>query len=316
MIKLQAFGQRSKFTRAIWLCCAVLGGVFVLCTGATSSESNLIITWGGNTPEWNQKLHLNAIRIGCSDAPAGCVEAASKIAKEQHVSKVFLSVPLSTSAISYGQQYSALSIANPEIFSVGYDDFVSQMEKLHTSTSNVASMLEQFVSALKERNPNLHFGVSVYENELGLPDLTSPALADVRNRTDFVHLYIHYRQDGPELSRYVQEAKALFPKAQVIAGVYAVDRIDYVPCSKGARQPCSEAQEISLFKRTFDAQLQLMRQGTVAGIEFYPGDFGEVAKAGMWRDPRSCRPGRLQECIATSQQMEDYVGQEISQTNQ
>jgi hypothetical protein len=314
MIKLRAFVRPSKITHGFWLSCAVLG-VFVLCTAAGNSEPKLIITWGGNTPQWNQKLHLNAIRIGCSDAPAGCVEAANKIAREQHVSKIFLAVPLSPSAISYGQQYSALSLANPGIYSVGYDDFVSQMERLHTSTGNVASMLNQFVSGLKQANLNLRFGVTVYENELSVPGLTSSALASVRNRTDFVHLYIHYRQDGPDFATSVQQAKALFPNAQIIAGVYAVDRIDYLPCSKGARVPCTGAQEVSLFRKTFDVQLQLMREGSVAGLEFYPGDFGEIAKAGMWRDPRSCRPGRLPECIATSQQMRDYVGEELSRAN-
>lgn len=316
MIERQAFAPQSKFKTWFSLTCVVLAGVFVLCTAAKSSESKFIITWGGNTPAWNQKLHLNAIRMGCSGAPSGCVEVARKIANEQHVDKIFLSVPLKASTINYGQQYSALSVVNPDIYSVGFDDFVSQMERLHTPESDAASMLEQFVSGLKERNPNLHFGVSVYENELSLPDLTSSALTDVRNRTDFVHLFLHYRQDGSNLATFVQQAKALFPRAQVIAGVYAVDRIDYLPCSKGARVPCTGTQELSLFKNTFDVQLQLMRAGAVAGIEFYPGDFGQIAKAGMWQDPRSCRPGRLPECIATSQQMENYVGQELSQTSQ
>lgn len=282
---------------------------------ARTSGSKMIITWGGNTAAWNKKLHLNAIRIGCSSSPAGCVQAINNIVAEQHVDRVFLAILLKSSTIDYGQQYSGLSVSDPFLYSVGFDDFVSQMERLHTSTADVAAMLNQFVTELKSRNPNLHFGVTVYENELSTPDLTSAVLTNVRNRTDFVHLFIHYREDGPDFANYVRQAKALFPNAQIIAGSYPVDRIDYLPCSRTEHTDCTSGQEISLFKKTFDAQLQLLQNGTVAGIEFYPGDFGDVAKAGMWRDPRSCRAGRLPECIANSQQMHDYVGQELSRTN-
>ncbi|MGH9740421.1 MAG: hypothetical protein ACRD4X_17820 [Candidatus Acidiferrales bacterium] len=272
----------------------------------------MIITWGGNTAAWNKKLHLNAIRIGCSSSPAGCLRAINKIVAEEHVDRVFLAILLKPSNISYGQQYSSLSVSDPFLYSVGFDDFVSQMERLHTSTAGVAAMLNQFVNELKSQNANLHFGVTVYENELSSPDLTSAVLANVRNRIDFVHLFVHYREDGPDFANYVRQAKALFPNAQIIAGSYPVDRIDYLPCSRTEHTDCTSSQEISLFKKTFDVELQLLRDGTVAGIEFYPGGFGAAAQAPIWKNPRSCRPGRLDECIANSRKMEDYVSQELA----
>lgn len=309
----QLFSSKSR----LWTGCIALGaaGALAFCSFAFASQSKLIITWGGNTPAWNKKLHLNAIRIGCSSAPAGCVQAADKIANQEHARKVFLATLLTPSSINYAQQYSALSAANPVLFSVGFDDFVSQIDRLHTSPASAASMVGQFVNNLKSANSNLHFGVTVYEDELSSPELTAPEMADVRNRTDFVHLFLHYRQDGPDFGRDVGAAKKLFPNAQIIAGSYPVDRIHYLPCSRASRVPCTTRQEMSLFDQTFDLQLRLLQDGTVAGIEFYPGNFGETDKAGLWRDPRSCLPGKMSECIANSDQMRDYVGDKLSKTN-
>jgi hypothetical protein len=300
---------RLRFGVALAAACALAVSV------AFASQSKLIITWGGNTPAWNKKLHLNAIRIGCSSAPAGCVQAAQKAASQAHVEKVFLATLLTPTNIGYAQQYSALSVPNPVLYSVGFDDFASQLEKLHTSPANTASIVSRFIDNLKSANRNLHFGVTVYENELSSPELTAPEIADVRNRTDFVHLYLHYREDGPGFADYVDAAKKLFPNAEIIAGSYPVDRIHYLPCSRTSHTPCTAEQEISLFEQTLDLQLRLLQNGTVAGIEFYPGDFGEINKAGFWQDPRSCLPGKLPECTANSQRMQDYVGEQLSKAS-
>jgi hypothetical protein len=313
MIEFRRFAQRCNFPSAQML--ALLAGAAIaasLCPVA-QAQSKLIITWGGNTPEWSQKLHVNAIRIGCSDRPSSCVQAAQKIASEQHVDKIFLALLLKSSIANEGREYSALSTSAPALYSVGFDDFLSQMEKLHTSGEQIAAMLTGFIEGLKSENPNLHFGVTLYENELTAPLLTSPTMATVRSRTDFVHLFVHYRLDGPDFASYVSQAKAIFPNAQIIAGSYPVDRIEYLPCERNSRTPCTASQELSLFEKALDVQLRLVQDGGVAGIEFYPGDFGEVSKAGMWKDPRSCAPGRLSECIANSQAMEKYVAEKLGQ---
>jgi hypothetical protein len=307
---------RCNFKRRVWTGWIVLAGACApFCSMAFASQSKLIITWGGNTPAWNKKLSLNAIRIGCSSTPAGCVQAAHEIASQQHVDKVFLAVLLKPSTIPYAQQYSALSTANPVLYSVGLDDFVNQIDRLHTSPASAASMIGHFVNNLKSVNSSLHFGVTVYENELSSPELTATHMTDVRNRTDFVHLFVHYREDGPGFADYVRAAKKLFPNAEIIAGSYPIDRIHYLPCSRTTRVPCTAAQEISLFDRTFELQLHLLQDGTVTGIEFYPGDFGEIDKAAIWRDPRSCLPGKVPECVANSRQMREYVGEQLSKAN-
>ncbi len=310
------FARPSNLKSRLWIgWTALVASCVLVCSVAFASQSKLIITWGGNTPAWNKKLHLNAIRIGCSSSPAGCMQAAQKIASEEHVDKLFLAILLKPASISYAQQYSALSVPNPVLYSVGFDDFVNQIDRLHTSPANAASMIAQFINNLKSANPSLHFGVTVYENELSSPELTAGEMADVRNRTDFVHLFVHYREDGLRFADYVSAAKKLFPNAQIIAGAYPVDRIHYLPCSRTARTPCTAAQEISLFDQTFALQLHLLQDGTVAGIELYPGDFGNIDKAPLWRDPRSCLPGQLPECVANSRQMESYVGKELSKAH-
>jgi hypothetical protein len=311
MSELRFSGKCSLWAGGI----ALAATCALVCSMAFASQPKLVITWGGNTPAWNKKLHLNAIRIGCSSAPAGCVQAAQKIASQAHVDKVFLAILLTPSSASYAQQYSALSAAKPVLYSVGFDDFVNQIDKLHTSPANTASMISRFINNLKSANPSLHFGVTVYEDELSSPELTAPEMADVLSHTDFVHLFVHYRQDGPDFANSVSTAKKLFPNAQIIAGSYPVDRIHYLPCSRTAHTPCTTEQEISLFDQTFDQQLRLLQDGTVAGIEFYPGDFGEIDQAGLWRDPRSCLPGKLPDCLANSQQMQSYVGKKLSNAN-
>lgn len=313
-VEFPTFVRRFRVSVLFRTSCFALAAVLV-CASPTvhAAQGQMIITWGGNAPGWNQKLHVNAVRMGCSSAPNGCVQAAQDIAHQQHVNRVFMAILLTPSSVNYAQQYSALSAVNPVLYSVGFDDFVSQIERLHGSPANAADLLDQFVGGLKSANPGLHFGVTIYEDELSSPVLTSSTMANVRSRTDFVHLFIHYRQDGPNFPMYVRQAKELFPNAQIIAGSYPMDRIDYLPCSKNGRA-CASDQEISLFEKTLDVQLQTLQNGSTAGIEFYPGHFGNISKAGLWKEPRSCRPDRRPECIANSTKMEDYAAKELSQT--
>lgn len=312
IIEFPALARR--FRLAILIHAFVLAAALVCVSPMLhATDDPMVITWGGNAPGWNQKLHVNAIRMGCSSAPNGCVQAAQQIAQQQHVNRVFLAMLLTQSSVNYAQQYGALSRINPVLYSVGFDDFVSQIERLHSSPADVAALLDQFVSGLKSANPGLHFGVTIYEDELSSPVLTSSEMANVRSRTDFVHLFVHYRQDGPNFQMYAAQAKSVFPNAQIIAGSYPVDRIDYLPCSKNEHRNCTSEEEISLFEKTLDVQLQLLQSRSVSGIEFFPGYFGNIEKASMWQAPRSCRPGRLLECISNSRQMQNYVVGRISE---
>ena len=105
--------------------------VFCACSwriiSAVASPRAMVITWGNDTPEWSQKLHVNAIRIGCSDQPASCVREI----KSAPGDKVFLSILLKTAIPgAFGAQYGLLARQSHSLVSIGADDFVNQYEKL------------------------------------------------------------------------------------------------------------------------------------------------------------------------------------------
>jgi hypothetical protein len=124
-----------------------------------------------------------------------------------------------------------------------------------------------------------------------------------------VHLYMHYRADTPNTPQYVQQAKRIFPNAKVILGVYAYDRISYLPCTKGG-QPCTPQEEQNYLRQGLDADLQLVNSGEADGIEFWPGSFGRVETWKGWDEPRIC-PGRKQRCVQNTQQMLQIVAEEF-----
>jgi len=59
----------------------------------------------------------------------------------------------------------------------------------------------------------------------------------VKAQFDVIRLFLHYRANGPSYAGYVAQAKAYFPNAQIVAGVYPYDRIDYWPCAQTAATP-------------------------------------------------------------------------------
>jgi len=42
--------------------------------------------------------------------------------------------------------------------------------------------------------------------------------ADIKEKFDYIHLFLHYRMNGPRFAQYIDMAKALFPNAKIIAG--------------------------------------------------------------------------------------------------
>ena len=137
------------------------------------------------------------------------------------------------------------------------------------------------LSGAKATNPNLRFGVTIYEDELENPSQhfldNAHVPASIKARIDDVHLYLHYRENAPKYPGYVRLATTLFPNAKVIAGSYPYDRIDYIPCGEGSQSKCTASQEVELFDQSLRAQAQLVASGAVTAIEFYPGFFGKPA---------------------------------------
>ncbi len=263
------------------------------------SSNGGVVAWSvqTNTPSWNQALGIKATRQGCSHTPAVCMTFVGNISKTDHV-QVTLDIPLTTATPSDAKQYSVLSRTGTFLREVTFDDFVSQFRAL-PSTLLLPSWqyVGESILNLKSANPKLAFGITLYEDDLASPYLQNAKLpAAVRANVDFVHLYIHYREDGPKYATYVAQAKVLFPHAHIVAGSYAYDRRAFLPCApKGVA--CTEQQDFDLFKQSLTIQAQEMRQGVVDHIEFYPGYFGNEPQWTSWTNPRECAPGDVPACI-------------------
>jgi hypothetical protein len=278
-----------------------------------------ILTWGENVSGWSSKLKLTALREGCTDTPAHCAPYVTNLALQEGVSRVYVSMPYTVSnAVSWAAQYSSLSLAYPKIVEIGFDDFVNATLgfEINGTMSDPGSFLASVISATKSKNPNLKFGVTVYLDALtnglitsstwsyrGISYKSIPA-ADLA-KIDYVHLFVHYREDAPNYAAAVVTAKKLFPNAKIFAGAYPYDRIDYVPCAKGTTTPCTLAQEESLYQQLLNTQIAMAKNGTVSGLEFFFGYFGDNQTWAGWTQPRSCNSARLSSCYANTSTLQN-----------
>ena len=281
---------------------------------AAASKRLRVMAWDGSSPDAEKALHLSGVRQGCSDPPQSCMGVAASEARRSLT--VFLSILLKPETIAYGAEYSELSRNNPMVEEIGIDDFVSQYEKLwQAKGSNAPAMLDSMIAGVKSRNPNLHFGITLYEDELQRDRdyLTDPKLsASIRAKIDYVHFYLHYRANSQKYSDYLGQARSMFPNAQMIAGVYAYDRISYLPCAPQGN-PCSVQEEMNGFEGQLDAAMNLLNNGTVSWIEFFPGFFGRDDQWPDWNEPRICAPARKAACIDNTKQMHAIVAEKLKQ---
>lgn len=267
-----------------------------------------VITWGPNSTEWNQMLHVSGMRLGCSDSPGSCMREAVSVSQNGNGAEVFLAVPLKVETVGYGRQYAELSRNPTSVVEIGVDDFTGQYERLlSTGASKAADVLNALIEGVKSGDCRLKFGATIYEDELPLPALTDPELpAAIRAKFDLVHLYVHFRSNGGNTTTYVEQAKKLFPNAKIILGVYAYDRISYISCAKGPSRACTKQEELNYFSEALDADITLLKNGAVAGLEFYPGSFGRENEWTGWDKPNIC-PGRKQECIENTKALRQLV---------
>src|SRR5262249_10691780 len=226
--------------------------IFAVCAflipALRSASAPMVITWGGNSADWNRALHVSGMRIGCSDASASCLREVDRLASEQHVSSVFLAIALNSPRLqSDAAAYNSTASAHPALKEVGFDDFVSQAEKSKLSPDQLSSLLLSFTQTLKSGS-SLAFGVTIYENQFSNGEVEKLGLTrDVRQQVDFVHLFPHFRKQNQAFSSYVQKSKQIFPNAKIILGVYAYDRREYIPCAQGDSHHCSDQEELGLF---------------------------------------------------------------------
>lgn len=295
-----------KKTNAVFLFAFLLIAAAIT---ANPTSNLLIITWGGNSPEWNKELHLSGVRIGCSDAYTSCLQQVDQIARSQQVSSVFLAIPLNPVRVGTDSAaYGALGPSHPNLVEVGFDDFVGQCEKTHLDPSGLSRLLESVAANLKSRGPNLKFGATIYQDQLSSGELDRLQLSDgARQSIDLVHLFPHYRKERKPITDYIADAKRVFPNAKVILGVYAYDRREYVPCSPDNHTPCSSEEEINYFDQIFHEDLKIMSSSAAIGIEFFPGNFGGEDSWKGWNNPRACKQGEKEACVQNTVAMRDKV---------
>jgi hypothetical protein len=289
------------------LALAVVSMAIVAHSQTASSES--ISTWSvqTNTPQWNQDLGVTYTRQGCPDSPASCLSFTGRIASSDKV-KVVLAIPLnSTTTAAYARQYSQLSLTSPFLAEISIDDFVDQYRALSTAVPsvNAAAVVAEVIANVKSDNPKLAFGATIYENDLASSLLQNASLpATTREKFDYIHLFLHYRENGPNYSTYVALAKAMFPHAHIIAGSYAVDRRAFLPCAQGGTAECTVQQDFNYFTESLKIQVQELQSGAVDRIEFFPGYFGTESQW-TWSDPKHCAATEVDECIANTVAMRD-----------
>jgi hypothetical protein len=273
----------------------------------------LIVTWGGNSREWNRILHLSGVRLGCSEAPVSCVQQVDQIAATQHVSSVFLAILLNPERIATDSaSYGNLSVSHPNLVEVGFDDFVSQAQKLNLDSSELSRLLENTAANLKSRSSKLQLGITIYQDQLSNGQLDHLQLSDgVRQSIGLVHLYPHYRKERKSVMECIAQVKQVFPNARLILGNYAYDRREYLPCSPDSHTRCSSEEEISLFDQNLRENLRIASSGGAAGIEFFPGNFSAEASWNGWDNPRSCKQGERAVCIQNTLAMREKVREAI-----
>jgi len=276
---------------------------------AEAAEWN-ISTWAPSTDEWREKLSVNYRRSGCTRSPAECLESVKRAVARDHVKKYFLSIyslktdPKAENLKKDALLYSQLSLKVKELEEIGIDDFVYKFRQFSKQLSNPAMAVNEIIDNTKKLNPNLKFGITLYVEQLDSSELDDAQLPpNIRKKIDYVHLYIHFRKDGPKYAAYVEKAKIVFPRAKIIAGVYAFDRIDYLRCSQHDlfKRKCTSEEEIGLFKKALEIQARLLRDGKIEAIEFYPGYFGMEEKT-IARHGK-CNPERRKECLQNTKEM-------------
>jgi hypothetical protein len=295
----------------IFAASALISGAGV---SARPPDHFITITWGGNSPEWNRILRLSGVRIGCSDAPASCVQQVDQMASSQGVSAVFLAILLNPANVAANTgTYANLNASHPSLVEVGFDDFVSQAEKTHLDPPELSRLLETVAANLKAHGSKLHFGATIYEDQLSSGELDRLQLSDgVRQSIDVIHLFPHYRKERKPVTEYIALAKRDFPNARIILGNYAYDRREYLPCSQDSRARCSSEEEINLFDQNLRENLRIASSGGAAGIEFFPASFGGEDNWKGWDAPRSCKQGERADCVQNTIAMRAKVKEALA----
>jgi hypothetical protein len=299
------FGRRFAFVLCLF---AVLAGSSLKSVSAQTKPN--IISWGENVSSWNEQLGVTAMREGCSIVLTSCEPYLDSLANLSNVKTYYVSFPLNPStSVSWAKAYSMLSLTHKMMVEIDFDDFVGRIEddQIAGTMPNPATFVSAVIAATKSENPNLAFGVTIYEDRLTHAVLTNAVLpAALRAQIQFVHLYAHYREDAPNFAANVATAKTIFPNAKIIAGAYPYDRINYLPCAYKSTVECTAAQEQSLYKGLLRTQMNLLSEGAIYGVEFFFGYFGDPQNwAGWTTQTYACDASRLSQCYRNTEVLQN-----------
>lgn len=274
-----------------------------------------VISWAGNTEEWNRRLGVSEVRMGCSGAPDSCLKSLRSVSRREGVPRITLAISSDAETLAaYAAEYGRVSKSEPVLRGIGLDDFLRVLRRWQRSIDDeaIARLLRTAIDGAKEGNPQLQFGITLYEDELDSPLLASGMLPpDVRKGVGRVSLYVHHRQSAPRYADDVARVRKLFPEAAVVAGVYAYDRSRYSSCADDEKRRCTLSEEKALFGELFERQVEMLTKGQIDGIEFYPGQFGLESDWKGWTNPKICGPEQRQQCIDTTLEMRRFVEERL-----
>jgi hypothetical protein len=304
-------------SRCVFLLClfGVLGSLSL--ESATAQTKPRIMSWGENVPSWNTNLGITAMREACGNEPITCEPYLDNLAVLSKVSTYYVSFPLDPStSVSWAKEYSTLSLSHKMMVEIGLDDFIGRIEddQIDGTMPNPTTFVTDVIAATKSANPNLAFGVTMYEDQLTHTALTSLPLS-VRGAIQYVHLYVHYRQNAANWASYVTTTKTLFPNAQIIAGAYPYDRINYIPCAYKGTVECTASQEQSYYQELLQLQANTVKAGTIYGLEFFFGYFGDPQEWTGWTtQTNACVTSRLSQCYANTSVLQNISLQVLQST--
>lgn len=285
-----------------------------------------VITSSNNVTDFQKQLMPTDFGNGCSGTPNACLAKVKPKVEILGVDKTgeYLAITKDPALIAdYASQYSQLSLQEPWLKEISIDDFYYIYREWKTAQIDYKALLETVISNTKQANPNLRFGVILYEEQLESDLLSDAELPpETRQKIDFVHLFIHYREDGPNYRNYVARVKSLFPNAKVIAGAYDYDRIDYIPCaflSSGFTRPlandskCTVQEELDYYKQLLEIQADMLKNGEVYALHFYPGPYNSETGWIGFDSTTACLAERKEECIQNTIKLNEITFSVLNQ---
>lgn len=275
---------------------------------ARSAMAWTVATWAQNTRDGIEKFGFTQLRSGCSDTPEECVRLAQSIRQSEGVETIAIGIALDRADTAllrdYAARYAACADRRSGVAEISIDDFYSFMRR------NKLRDFPSVLAAAKGINSDLRFSITLYEDDLdAIAADESLFTAELNDRVQRIYLYLHYRANANNYADYVSRTRALFPQAEIFGGSYAYDRIDYIACAEGPdTSRCNRDREIELFRTALMQQVALLRSGVLAGLEFYPGQFGREQDWDGWNNPKICRAKRRAECIEITRKMRHIAG--------